>query len=134
MLSQDRIRLMTRMAAYEEHQGKKNMAVGSYFRGDYIGMQVIGSVICATIIYAIIFAAYIFYDFETFMQDIYKMDLIAFAKQAIIYYVVFVAVYAVIAYIVFSFRYSKAQRGLKKYQHNLKQLSALYDLESRGRY
>lgn len=133
MLSQDRIKLMTRMAAYEEQQGKKNMAVGSYFRGDYIGIQVIESVISATLMYIVVFAAYIYYDFEVFMQDIYKMDIIAFAKQAIVYYAVFVAIYAVITYIVYSYRYSKARRGLKKYHYNLKQLSALYDLESRGR-
>ena len=133
MLNQDRIKLMTHMAAYEESQGKRNMSVASYFRGDYIGLHVIESVICATIMYAIAFAAYIFYDFETFMQDIYKMDLLAYAKQVIVYYVVFVAIYAVISYIVSSCRYSKAKKGLKKYHYNLKQLSALYDLESRGR-
>ena len=37
MLNEDRIILMTRMASYEENEGKKNVSIGSYFRGDYIG-------------------------------------------------------------------------------------------------
>lgn len=131
MLNQERIKLMTRMASYENNQGRKNMSIGSYFRGDYIGMQVMKSIIYATIAYAVLFAVYIYYDLENFMQDIYKMDLLQFAKNVIFYYAVFVACYVIISYIIYSFRYSKAKKSLKKYYYNLKQLSALYDLENR---
>ena len=31
MLSEERIKLMTKMAAYEANEGKKNVAVSSYF-------------------------------------------------------------------------------------------------------
>ena len=79
MLNEEKIILMTQMASYEENEGKKNMAIGRYFRSDYIAIQVLKSVLCATIAYAVCFALFIFYDFETFMQDIYKMDLVSFA-------------------------------------------------------
>lgn len=131
MLNQERIKLMTHMAAYEENQGKKNMAIGNYFRADYIGWQVLKAAISATISFAVLFAGYIYYNFETFMQDIYKMDLLAFAEDIIIKYIIFLACFAVIAYIVYAYRYSKAKKSLKKYYYNLKQLSALYDLEKR---
>ena len=49
MLNEERIRLMTKMASYEANEGKKNVSIGSYFRGDYIGLQVIKSVISGTI-------------------------------------------------------------------------------------
>ena len=80
MINQDRLRLMTKMAAYEADEGKKNMAVASDFRSDYMGLQIIKSVICATLAYLIIFGLFIYYDFETYMQGIYKMDLMAFGK------------------------------------------------------
>lgn len=131
MLNQERIQLMTKMAAYEENEGKKYMAIGSYFRSDYIGLQTIKSIICATIAYCILFAMYIFYDFEIFMQDIYKMDLLEFGKNVILYYFIFTLIYGVISYIVHSYRYHKAKKSLKKYYHHLKQLSAMYDLENR---
>jgi len=85
------------------------------------------SVICATIAYVVCFALFIFYDFETFMQDIYKMDLLAFAKNVLLYYVITVVVYAVLTYIIYLYRYAKAKKSLKCYYNNLKKLSSLYN-------
>ena len=42
MLNKERVILMTKMASYEENEGRKDRAVMSYFRGDY-GVKV-GSV------------------------------------------------------------------------------------------
>ena len=61
MLNEEKIILMTQMASYEENEGKKNMAIGRYFRSDYIAIQVLKSVLCATIAYAVCFALFIFY-------------------------------------------------------------------------
>nr|WP_318684917.1 hypothetical protein [uncultured Acetatifactor sp.] len=127
MLNEERIILMTKMASYEEHKGKENVAIGKYFRSDYIGLQVLKSVFCATIAYAIVFALFVFYDFELFMQDIYKMDLITFAQRVLLYYGITVVAYGVIAYILHSYRYAKAKKSLKCYYHNLKKLNSLYE-------
>lgn len=126
MLNEERVILMTQMASYEENEGKKNVTIGNYFRSDYIGIQVLKSVFSATIAFAIVFALFIFYDFETFMQDIYKMDLIMFAKNVLIYYAVTVVSYGVISYAVHSYRYAKTKKSLKRYRSNLKKLSDLY--------
>lgn len=131
MLNEERIKLMTKMAAYEENEGRKNMAIGSYFRGDYIELHMLKSIFSATIAYFVLFGMYIYYDFEIFMQNIYKMDLVQFGKDVLFYYFIFVVVYALISYIVYSYRYSKAKKSLKRYFYNLKQLSALYELENK---
>jgi hypothetical protein len=131
MLSEERIKLMTRMACYEQGEGKKNAAIGSYFRGDYIGLQVIRSVINATIAFVILFAMYIFYDLEVIMEDIYKMDLLEFGKAVVIRYLIFTLVYSLISYGVFAFKYSKARMSLKTYYNNLKKLAYLYDRENK---
>ncbi|NLL79476.1 MAG: hypothetical protein GX234_06765 [Clostridiales bacterium] len=131
MLNEERIKLMTRMASYEEREGKKNLAIGSYFRSDYISLQVLKSVICATITFAILCGAAVLYDFELFMQDIYKEDLLISGKKILIFYVAFIAIYAVISYIVYSYRYNRAKKSLRQYYSNLKQLSVLYEEESR---
>lgn len=123
---------MTRMAAYEENEGKKYMSIGSYFRSDYMGLQVIKSVISSTLAYLIILGLYIYYHFETFMQDIYKMDLMQVGKSLLLYYVIFVAANGLITYIVYSFRYSRAKRSLRRYYRHLKQLAAIYDIEKKN--
>lgn len=126
MLSEERIILMTKMASYESNEGKKNMAIGKYFRSDYIAIQVLKSILYGTIAFFIVFGLYILYDFETFMQDLYKMDLLAFARNILIYYAVSVVSYGVLSYIVYSYRYAKAKKNLKCYYHNLKKLNTMY--------
>ena len=131
MLNEERIKLMTKMAAYEADEGKKNVAIGNYFRGDYIGLQVIKSIISATIAFVIVFGLFVFYDFEVFMSDIYKMDLLGFGRTVITAYLIFVAVYALISYMIYTYRYAKAIKSLKMYYNNLKKLAYLYDKEGR---
>lgn len=127
MLNEERIILMTHMASYEEHEGKKNVAVGNYFRGDYIGLQVLKSIISATIAFVIVFGMFIFYDFEGFMLNIYKMDLLGFAKNILLIYIGIVGSYALISYFVYLNRYNKAKKSLRCYNNNLKKLSEMYD-------
>ena len=131
MLNEERIKLMTKMAAYEADEGKKNVAIGNYLRGDYIGLQVIKSIISATIAFVIVFGLFVFYDFEVFMSDIYKMDLLGFGRTVITAYLIFVAVYALISYMIYTYRYAKARKSLKMYYNNLKKLAYLYDKEGR---
>ncbi len=126
MLNEEKIILMTKLASYEENEGKKNAAIGNYFRGDYIGWQVLKSIISATIAFALVFALYIFYDFEVFMMDIYKMDLLGFAKQVLYLYLGTAGGYAVISYIVYAYRYSRARKSMKLYYTNLRKLSGMY--------
>ncbi len=126
MINEERVILMTKLASYEANEGKKNVAIGSYFRSDYIGWQVLKSIISVTIAFAAVFAIYIFYDFELFMTDIYKMDLLEFGRKVLTYYLVAVGVYALISYAVYAYRYSKAQKSLKLFYANLKKLAGMY--------
>lgn len=114
------------MASYEANEGKKNVAIGSYFRSDYIGWQVLKSIISASIAFVVVFGMYIFYDFEVFMTDIYKMDLLEFAKRILRLYLQTIGVYAVISYVVYTVRYNRAIKSLRVYQMNLRRLAEMY--------
>lgn len=131
MLNEERIKLMTKMASYEAKEGKRNVSIGNYFRGDYISLQVIKSIISATIAFLIVLALFVFYDFEFFMSDIYKMDLLQLGKTVLVVYLAFTGIYAVISYMVYTYRYARARKRLKMYYNNLKKLAYLYDKEGR---
>lgn len=126
MLNEKRIILMTKMASYEENEGKKNIPAGRYFRGDYIGWQVLKSIISASIAFVVVFAMYIFYNFDTFMADIYKMNLIEFVRDILVRYLWVVGAYAVISLIVYTIRYNRAVKSLRAYQLSLKRLADMY--------
>ena len=70
MINEEKVILMTKMASYEGHEGKKDISITHYFRGDYIGFQVLKSVIAATISFLAVFAVYVLYHFEDFMQHL----------------------------------------------------------------
>ena len=123
MLNEDRIVLMTKLASYEKREGKKNMAVGKYFRGDYLTWNVLKSVVSATIAFFIGFALYLLYNIEELLENLYNMDFLLFAKNSISIYVVFVVVYCCLTYIVFTFRYARARKNIRRYYQNLKKLN-----------
>lgn len=126
MLNEERVILMTRMASYEKGEGRENVRIGNYFRSDYIASQVLKSIISGVVAFLLIFALYLFYNFETLMEGLYEMDLLAFARDVLIYFFATVAGYGVITYLVCTWRYAKAKKSLRCYYNNLKKLNSLY--------
>lgn len=131
MLNEERIKLMARMAAYEENEGKQNMAIGNYFRSDYISLQLLKSIISATITFVIILGIFTFYDFEMVMKEMYQVDLLETGKQLLLSYVVFTGIYTVISYLVYSYRYNRAKKSLKNYYVHLHKLAEMYTDDSK---
>lgn len=131
MLNEDRIKLMTRMASYEENEGKRSMAIGKYFRSDYLSLQTIKSIISATLTFAIVLGILIFYNFEAVMKEVYQVDLLEMGKQLLLAYVTFTGIYTVVSYLVYSYRYSRAKKSLKNYYAHLQELSESYADDSR---
>ena len=129
MLNEDRIELMTKMAAYESRQGKKDIRVNRFFRGDYISFQVLKSALCATIGFGLVIAMYILYDLEGFLTDFYKMDVAAFVKDIAVKYAVVLVIYLLASYFVYAYRYSRAKKHMKKYVSQLNELDTMYDWE-----
>ena len=129
MVKEERIKLMTRMAAYEKEEHKKNKTIVSFFRSDYISMQMLKSTVCTTIAFAIMFGLYVLYDFEVFMKEIYQMDVFEFAKSVIIVYLIFTGIILVITYVVSLYQYNRALQSTKLYYMNLKKLSRIYGEE-----
>lgn len=130
MIHEERVILMTKLQAYEDRGGKRDIGIAGYFRGDYIGSQILKSVICMTATAAILYAGYVFYNLEEFMKNLYQTDWIAYAGTMLTRYLVLVAGYALITYLVYAYRYTKAKKGLKKYYGGLKELSAMYQEET----
>ncbi|MBQ9143218.1 MAG: hypothetical protein IJX63_15735 [Lachnospiraceae bacterium] len=126
MINEERIVLMTKLTSYEKREGKESMAIGRYFRGDYISLHLLKSVILATIAYAVGVGLYLLYNFEDLLEEIYNLDFAYMAKNFISIYVIFVVAYCSLTYVIFTYRYVKARKSIRRYQHNLKKLSAMY--------
>ena len=126
MINEEKVVLMTRLASYEKGEGKRTMSVGKYFRADYVSLHLLRCVLGGTLAYLLGFGVYLLYYYEELMTNLYSMDFEAFAKNVITYYVVFLVIYGLVTYIVFTIRFLKAKKSIKRYYHNLKKLNAMY--------
>ncbi|MCR4741150.1 MAG: hypothetical protein K5886_12935 [Lachnospiraceae bacterium] len=131
MLNEERIRLMTKMAAYETGEGRKDVSISHYFRGDYISFQLWKSAIYATAGFLIYVAMTILYDLETFLEEFYRMDLVAYFKDLLTKYAAVTGIYLVFSYFVYLYKYNKCKTHLKRYVRALNQLYNMYGVKAR---
>ena len=131
MLNEERIRLMTHMAAYEAGAGKKDISINEYFRGDYLSFQVWKSAIYGIIGFCIVIGLNILYDFSTFLTDFYKMDILEYFKDIAVKFGIFIAVYIVVSYFIYAYRYYRVRKHLDTYIRLLNELYSMYSEEKR---
>ena len=126
MLSENKIRLMTKIAVYEKTEGAKNARMNAYFRGDYLSSQMLRSFLCATVSFLILLAVYCYYGFEELMLSIYSMDLMSFFGRIIVIYLLCTAAVLILTYVVYTRRYSRMQKQVQRYYKMLSVMAASY--------
>ena len=131
MLNEEKIKIMNKLAMYEQGEGKKYLPVSRYYRSDYIGLALIKNFFLVTIGYCLILAGIAAYFGEYLVDNIHKMDLVAVGRNAVIGYVVVLVVFSVATYIQYSVKYHKAKKSVKEYYQDLTQLNKIYSREEK---
>ncbi len=131
MISKEKVRQMTKLAAFEEREGKSCHKMTQFFRKDYVSMEMIKSFLTGTIAFAVIVGIWAVYRMEELMNEINKMDIPAFGIQLLMKYLVFMALYLLATYIIYNIRYSKGRRKIRQFYNGLKKISHLYESENR---
>ena len=125
MLNERKIRLMTKTAIYEKNKGKDDMKLNMYTGSDYVRFNILKTVLGATVTAILIFVMFIFYEMEQVMTDVMKLDYYKIGREALIFYIIFVVAYAIIAFFVYQRRFSKAKKRLKKFKMNLEKIDSI---------
>lgn len=132
MLSEERIRLMTKMASYEEGEGKEYMPIKQYYRKDYVSLGMIKTFITSSIAFGILFLCWVLYDMDNFTDILSNRDLTELGMFVLVIYIIFIAVYQVIALGVYNWRYSRATASIKGYHSVMKKVEKLQEREERS--
>lgn len=132
MLSEERIRLMTKMASYEEGEGKEYMPIKQYYRKDYVTLGMLKSFITSSIAFGILFLCWILYEMENITEILAGRDLAELGAFVLAIYIGFVAVYQVIALLVYNRRYTRATLSIKEYHSLMKKVQRLQEKEERS--
>ena len=131
MLDERKVKLMTKLALYEETYGKEDFKISSYYRKDYAGLHVIYAFLSVSVGYVCLVALLLLAGVEDIMSNM-SNGLILFLFLIILAgYVGVVIVYCGIASHIYNEKHKKARKRVKKYNHNLIQLLKMYEKEKR---
>ena len=131
MLDEQKLKIMTELASYEQNHGKEDMKISEYYRNDYAGFHVICSIIWMTVGYACVVALGIFVKLDFILDNLSKRMLFLLVMGILGGYLVVVVVYALISNYLFRRKYKAASKRLKTFNHNLTKLLTMYEKEKR---
>lgn len=129
MLSEDKIKLMTGIAIFEKHEGKRIFPINRYFKSDYVSSHLIKKFISYTICWALGTLLWLLYDMESFINSLDLDQLTSLGKGLIFYYAIGLALYLGLAWIVYSRRYNYAKKSIKVYTAKLRRLDKRYEFQ-----
>lgn len=136
MINEEKVKIMTKLAMYEQGKGRKHLPVSKYYRSDYIGLALIKNFFLVTIGYVLIVAAVAVYFGEYLLENIHKMNIVALGAYVLIGYVIALVGYSILTYIQYSVRYYRAKKSVREYYSQLTELNKIYareDKKSSGR-
>lgn len=107
---------------YEKGQGKDDLQINRYYQGDYVRLNTLKSLIGVTIGFILCFGFYLVLRAEYYMENIVGMDLWAFGKSVLKYYVLVLIIFAVISVLFYGWKYADAEKRVRWYYKDLKSL------------
>ena len=130
MLDEERVKLMTRLALYEQTKGQEDFNISAYDRKDYASLHVICSLISVTIGYACVVALVVLAMFDSLMAKMSNGLILFLLLVVFIGYVVVMCIYAGLSSFIFNRKHKQARQRVKKYNHNLIKLLKMYEKEN----
>ena len=129
MINMRKVRLMTKLAVYEQKEGKDDIKMGKYYRRDYVRSKILHNVIAVTVGYILVLAMIIAYQMEYLIREAVNLDYAGIAKLILGVYVILMTVYIMITMVGYGLYYDYSRKKLAKYFRMLRRLRTMYQQE-----
>ena len=129
MLNERKIRLMTQLAIYEKKDGKEDLKLAKYYKGDHARFQAWKTAGAITIGYILLLVVAAIYKLEYLIDNAFTIDYKELGKKVIGIYVVILAVYFISALLAYSLKYAASRKRLARYFRMLRKLNHIYLVE-----
>ncbi len=126
MLNNRKVRLMTRLAMYEQTEGKEDVRISKYFRTDYVRLNVLKSMVSITVGYLLILLLVIVYHSEYLIREAVTLDYRGMITRYAGIYIIILTVYGAVGMIGYMIKYRASRKKLAKYFRMLRLLRSLY--------
>ena len=134
MINEEKIKLMNKMAMYEEKQGQEDFKISSYHKKDYTSFQTILTLSWVTIGYALIIGVLAVVFLDMILENLGLLMLAVIAAAILIVYIVLLISYGLFASRFYQKKHTRARGRVKKYTRMLTQLERYYGQERKKKY
>ncbi len=132
MINNRKVRLMTRLAMYEESEGKEDIRINTYFKRDFVRAELLKTLIYVTIGYFLIVGMYFGYRLEFLVQEAVHLDYAAIVTKVMVIYLIVLAVYGITIWLIYTLYYGASRKKLAKYFRMLRKLRSYYNEQEEG--
>ena len=131
MLDKRKVEIMTRLAFYEQTEGKEDFKVSEYYRRDYASLHTICSVLWVMIGYLCLVGILVLIWLDELLSNMSNTLIVMLIGMVVLGYVSLVIVYAIITNHIYNEKHKDARQRVKKYNHDLTRLLKMYEKENR---
>ncbi len=130
MLDKRKIRLMTRMALYEQGEGAEDMKISAYYKKDYVSMKMIATVVWTTVGYACAMLLVLAWGMTGWIEELTFSLILMLAGVVILGYLALLIITLLVTSRVCGRKHRDARMRMKRYNHGLLQLMKMYEKEN----
>ena len=131
MLSEERIRLMTKAAEFEQKEGRDAFKANDYFRGDYVSFYMVKAAISGSCGFVIMVGLWLLYRLEELLAGLHTLDLQSFIMDMAKWYLLFIIVFEAVVFWAYNTKYTRMKQLMKEYHMQLKEIGQLYEKEEK---
>lgn len=131
MLNEKRVKHMVKLASYESKYGTEDVKVSTYFKNDYISLNLIFTFIWTTISYVLMVAILGLAYMDLLLDNLTLMRIVYIGGAVVGIYIVVLIASLVFAGWFYKKRHLRARKHIKVYRGNLEKLESIYEQEAR---
>nr|MBP3598651.1 hypothetical protein [Eubacterium sp.] len=129
MLKEEKIRLMIRLADYEQGQGKIDLERTRYYKMDYIRLQILKTLVSVTGAVFLVILLLGMYHIEYIITNAMTLDYAGMGKFFLVIYILLLCLFSAITISVATVQYEASKTRVKDYYVTLQELLQYYDRE-----
>lgn len=130
MLNEEKIKSMTKAAAFENGPEKENIKINQYFRSDYLGLQMIKALFAYVVSFGLFIFIWIMMGSEEVMLQLTQGEYLRkLLKILLIVFAAGLVFYEAAVYVYYSRKYRRMKNSIDGYQEHLKNINKFYDTE-----
>ena len=129
MLNNDKIKVMTKLAIFENGKGKEDIKLSKYYKRDYVRMQILNTVVYATIGYGLVLLLIGIYQSEYLIREAVKLDYQSIGIYILGLYIMTLTISILATVIGYTLKFEKSRKKLAGYNRGLKYLLKIYKQE-----